>query len=120
MTTFTATTTIETSNGAETFRHDPRVEVYVHNSAAYVRCTLCERGDYARRHNPKAGHKSWCDLRDVETFSDKPAPKSTVSASTIRRAAREGAISAVATDDEIVGMVRTGHLSMSDAMNRDF
>ena len=24
------------------------------------------------------------------------------------------------TDDEIVDMVRTGHLSMSDAMNRDF
>ncbi len=116
MTTFTATTEID----SQTFRHDPRVEVYTHNGAAYVRCTLCGCGDYARRHNPKAGHKSWCDLRGVETFSDKPAPKATVSASTIQRAAREGAISAVATDDEIVDMVRTGHLSMSDAMNRDF
>ena len=118
MTTLTATTTIETSNGTETFRHAPRVEVYTHNGAAYVRCALCECGDYARRHDAKKSHKSWCDLRNVATFSNKPAP--TVSASTIQRAAREGAISSVATDDEIVDMVRTGHLSMSDAMNRDY
>jgi len=37
-----------------------------------------------------------------------------------RQIARQGAISAIRTDDEIVNLVRSGQLSVDDAMNRDF
>jgi hypothetical protein len=37
-----------------------------------------------------------------------------------RLAIRDGAISAVLSDDEIVARVRRGEVSVSDAMNRDF
>ena len=36
------------------------------------------------------------------------------------RNAKQGAISAVASDDEIVNLVRRGRVTESDAMNRDF
>lgn len=38
----------------------------------------------------------------------------------VRAAIRQGAISAVLTDDEIVDGYRAGRISASDAMNRDF
>jgi hypothetical protein len=38
----------------------------------------------------------------------------------IHAAAKAGTIGSIATDDEVYDLVRSGHMSADDAMNRDF
>jgi len=119
----TATTTLTIDGTEQTFTHDARVTLTVNNDAAWTTCGCCGRSDYARRFNDPKAHKSFCDLRGMMTVqsaeeAERAAAK--VSRATFLRAAREGAISAVATETEIRDAVRAGVISESDAMNRDF
>lgn len=131
MSRFTAATTVETSKGTLTFRHDPRVTITTNNSAAWVHCSCCDRSDYAVRFDDKKSHKSWCDLRGVYTFTTKPATTAAaapdaapMTAEELRaageRAASTGLVSKnFRTEDDVVAAVRGGFLSESAAMNRD-
>lgn len=80
----------------------------------------CKATDFALRHSRR------CDLRGeqppVDAVSDAREAESPAvhTVSEIKAAAVEGAISAVATDDEIVQLVSAGIVTVSDAMNRDF
>lgn len=115
------TNTTLTIEGTEvTYAHDDRVRVFAHslNGAAYARCSICESSDYALRFNGAKSHKSWCDLRGETTVRDVPA--SHADARAIHAAAKRGEIGAVASDDDVYDLVRSGHVSIDDAMNRDF
>lgn len=120
MTTLTATTDVQTSSGDLTFRHAAWVKVSTNNSAAWVTCVECGRGDYANRFGGKS-HKSYCDHRGETgyTYGDtaKVAAKATAVGSdeSLRAAGHT-----FADADELVTAVRTGCVSMSAAMNRDF
>lgn len=126
------TNTTLTIEGTEvTYAHDDRVRVFAHslNGAAYARCSICESSDYALRFNGAKSHKSWCDLRGEATVRDVPAskastpatrPASHADARAIHASAKRGEIGAVASDDDVYDLVRSGHVSIDDAMNRDF
>lgn len=129
MTTLTETTTVDTSSGPVVIRHRPEMAVSTNNGAAWIKCTLCERGDYAARFTGKS-HKSFCDLRGLNGFAFGPAksaPATTVAPMTAEelraasdRAAATGLVTKnFRTEDDVVAAVRGGFLSESDAMNRD-
>ena len=88
-------------------------------SHLFTVCSCCRRweiqGETRAKHQLK--HATHCEVFDapVATVASKPA-----SPAAITVASKQGAVSAVATDDEIVNLVRRGRVTESDAMNRDF
>jgi len=81
-------------------------------------CSCCGRWEVKGEERPKhqLRHATYCDVFDAPVPVAAPA----VSDAKIAAAAKQGAISAVASDDEIVNLVRRGRVTESDAMNRDF
>jgi hypothetical protein len=69
------------------------------------------------RDGGKIVHSSRCDTKGAQPFAAESKP---VVSRTAHRAIREGAISAIMSDDEIVDAVASKHVSMADAMNRDY
>ena len=122
----TTTQTTLTIDGAErAFTHAETVSVSIHNGAAHASCVSCRRGEYLPRgikHSGRCGDDKGQAAEVVAAPAASPVsrPSSPADARAIHAAAKAGGISSVATDDEIVDLVRSGHVSMGDAMNRDY
>jgi len=80
------------------------------------KCDCCCRWEEKGEQRPKwkLKHATYCDIFETPAAV---APKA-VSDAAIAAAAKQGAISAVASDDEIVNLVRRGRVTESDAMTR--
>lgn len=81
------------------------------------RCSDCERWD-----DDSAGrvrHSSRCNFHDLPKASARPQAKAP-SAATVCAAVKRGEAALYLTDDELVGAVRHGAVTESDAMNQDF
>jgi hypothetical protein len=82
-----------------------------------VRCAECDR--FVSASEAEAGrairHANYCESGNVEA---PRAPARFVPRAVVQ-AAKAGAVAQVASDDEIVKLVRTGYLTNDDAMNRD-
>ena len=86
------------------------------NDCKRICCVEC--GRWVRRDIERIRHASYCESKAQPT--PLPAPAAAGRDSYVRAVARQGAVSAVCSEEEILDRVRTGRLSMSDAMNRDF
>lgn len=88
-----------------------------------VRCCSCKRWERQDK-GGRIRHASYCETPDLQWTAPVAAPAAETAlaekVSRNRRAIREGAISAVLSDDEIVEAVKLGLVSNSDALNRDF
>lgn len=73
-------------------------------------CTDCGRWAYE---GSAIVHSSRCDHREAQAVGVK------VTRSRLYKATKEGYARAIYSDDEIVDAVRTGEISVSDAMNQD-
>ncbi len=84
------------------------------------RCAECSR--FVSPSEYEAGkairHANYCDSKAQPARA--AVPGRTTDPRLVSRAAHQGAISAVLSDDEIVKAVRCGDISVNDAMNRDF
>lgn len=83
-----------------------------------IHCRLCSQWTKAHWADKAFHHDRDCPS-EAKTATQKSSPKAPT-AEQIRAAAKAGEIGRVLTDEEIVGAVATGVVSMDDAMNRDF
>lgn len=109
------------------------LHVYEHGEGQGVRCASCGASD-PRGFGAKLRHTWLCDIHpkafegDVRehTAARKVAAwrrsiaRSSPTAAEVRHAAREGGVSAVLSDAEIVDAVHAGVIRLDDAMNRDY
>jgi hypothetical protein len=119
------TTTLTIDGTERTFAHADTVSVSIHNGAAHASCTSCRRGEYLPRgikHSSRCGDDNGQAVEAVATpaASAVSRPSSRADARAIHAAAKAGTIGSIATDDEVYDLVRSGHMSADDAMNRDF
>ena len=92
---------------------------------ARFKCEDC--GKWERADKGNIVHSRSCESKLQGNQSDSAAAPAAAGFSAGRnltpaeyRAVKNGAISQVMDDDEIVEAVKFGHVSVSDAMNRDF
>jgi hypothetical protein len=91
-----------------------------------IRCTDCGRWIHVDGAQSRITHSSRCDANaQPEIAEARPAAvvavcsSRRVSQAEFVRAAKNGTISLVATEEEIIKAVKSGLITMSDAMNRD-
>jgi hypothetical protein len=85
------------------------------------RCAECER--FTNRPGIVAiKHANYCDSKAQPAAAPVAAtgPSLKIKVTAGREAIRNGGVSAVLSDDEIVEAVRSKFMSVDDAMNRDF
>lgn len=128
MTTANPITTLTVDGAERTFTTSGAVEVYLHNGAPYARCADCGRGDYVRRrvrHSTRCGADKGAAFETTGATPPKPATPASPDAESLRAASDAAQHTAAVTtafggDEARVALaVRVGHLSVSDAMNRD-
>ncbi len=83
-----------------------------------IHCLRCSQWTKAKWAGKAFHHDPSCPSETKTALDSAPAKGPTVAQ--IHAAAKAGEISRVLTDEEIVGAVATGVVSMGDAMNRDF
>jgi hypothetical protein len=89
-------------------------EIWAANGS--TRC--CECGRWAHEGPRAVNHAKHCDTG--KAAKEQKVSQSRRSPAQIKAIAEAGAASHLGTEDEIVGLVNSGVISASDAMNRDF
>jgi hypothetical protein len=102
------------------------IQFEITEASTKARCIECNAFATEHQFGGRITHTRHCEAkRDQPDWSEIPGSKASKvmvkhRLSEIQKRARMGEISSIAAEDEIVDLVRGGHISMSDAMNRDF